>query len=167
MGGDGEGTGLGNLTLSPQVSRFSQTRLRLWGAWEDRTRRRGEQRRKKKDVDCAQQRWLQRNSSDRQKKKRICDVWCKKKSDTHVKPPQKNDLTGWNTTRPKINSETCSDRDPENKSSKKKQPVAQSRTDSAAEQLEWLCPTRTGGEQRLQSTGETQVGRDRGRGLKV
>lgn len=33
------GGGSGNLTLSPQVSRFSQTRLRLWGAWEDQTGR--------------------------------------------------------------------------------------------------------------------------------
>lgn len=44
------GGGSGNLTLSPQVSRFSQTRLRLWGAWEDQT---GRTKEKKKDVDCA------------------------------------------------------------------------------------------------------------------
>lgn len=43
----------GNLTLSPQVSRFFQTRLRLWGAWEDQTGEEDKKRRKKKDVGCA------------------------------------------------------------------------------------------------------------------
>lgn len=40
--------GAGNLTLSPQVSRFFQTRLRLWGAWEDQTRRRTKKETKKR-----------------------------------------------------------------------------------------------------------------------
>lgn len=46
--------GGGNLTLSPQVSRFSQTRWRLWGVQEDQTGRRsqggGEKRRNKKKM---------------------------------------------------------------------------------------------------------------------
>lgn len=45
--------GGGNLTLSPQVSRFSQTRWRLWGVQEDQTGRSqggGEKRRNKKKM---------------------------------------------------------------------------------------------------------------------
>lgn len=51
--------GGGNLTLSPQVSRFSQTRWRLWGVQEDQTGRSqggGEKKKKqKKDVGLAWQ----------------------------------------------------------------------------------------------------------------
>lgn len=66
--------------LSPQVSRFSQTRLRLWGAWEDQTGRK-KNKEKKKNKTCGlcttaitsdQFQWIK-------KKKRREYVTCNKK----------------------------------------------------------------------------------------